>query len=810
MRSLAFSAWGTAPRPAWLRYGVSVALVLAAFALKTAFPESLGRSTPFLLFPFATVVAAWFGGFGPGLLATVLSLGVTYAFFLEAPFSEPASAAIRLGAALILGLAVSWLAHVLRLSTDRRRADSFVASSILENIEDAFFLLDRDWRFLYVGRRFVERYSRVPVEEMIGRTLWEVYPEIRGSVLEEKYREAMATGATVRFESRSLVSHRWFQITAHPVDGGLAVFSTDLTDRKRTEEALQAAKEEAERRSLQLQDLAEVGLEVNAAGSIQESLQIVTDRAREIVGAHQSVTSLTLDQSWSQAVTTVSLSDKYAEYRRYDEQPTGEGIYSLVCRINRPLRMTQSELESHPDWKAFGQEARRHPPLRGWLAVPLTARDGRNLGLIQLSDRYEGDFTGSDEAVLVQLAQTASVAIENAWLFQTAQQAREAAEAANTVKDQFLAILSHELRTPLNAILGWAQLLRNRRPDEPGLDRGLEAIERNARSQTQLIDDLLDVSRIASGRLRLEPRPLDPVEPIEAALSAVLPSADAKGVRIGRSLEPSPGLVLGDPGRLQQVFVNLLSNAVKFTPSGGQVDVSLGRVEDRAVVHVRDTGQGIAPEFLPHVFDSFRQADASTTRRQGGLGLGLSIVRQLVALHGGSVDAESPGVGKGATFTVTLPLFLQDRKGEPPAGGEEVEEDALEPRPPLAGLRVLAVDDDLDTLEMMSELLSLRGAEVRSAGSADEAISTLAGFEPDVLVSDISMPGRDGYELIRDIRSRGWSPEALPAVAVTALASSEDRRRALDAGYQVHLGKPVDPAELTSILLSLGRQAPPS
>lgn len=680
-----------------------------------------------------------------------------------------------------------------------------LADSILENIEEAFYLVDREWRFVYIGRVFAERYARNSAEEMLGRSLWEVFPEIRGTILETRYREAMETGKSARFEMRSLISHRWFQIKLHPVPDGLIVFSNDLTDRKRVEEDLQLAKEEAERRSLQLQDLAQAGLEVNAAASIEEALQIVTDRAREIVGTHQGVTSLTLDRRWAQAVTAVSLSDKYTEFRSYDERPRGEGIYALVCESNRPMRMTQSELESHPSWRGFGEEAHRHPPLRGWLAVPLIGRDGRNLGLIQLSDRYEGEFTDSDEAILVQLAQIASVAVENAWLFQVVEQAREAAETANQLKDQFLATLSHELRTPLNAILGWAQLLRGRGPEEANLARGLEAIERNARSQTQLIDDLLDVSRITSGRLRLETRPVDPVEILEAALSAVLPSANAKGVRLGRHLDPGTGPVLGDPSRLQQVFVNLLSNALKFTPAGGEVDVSLGRMGERAVVRVRDTGQGIAPELMPHIFDSFRQGDASTTRRQGGLGLGLAIVRQLVFLHGGSVEAQSPGLGKGATFTVTLPLALQERGG---AGRRKTAvEDATEPRPPLAGLRVLAVDDDLDTLEMMSELLSLRGAEVRSAGSADEAISALARFEPDVLVSDISMPGRDGYELIRDVRSRGWDPETLPAVAVTALASSEDRRRALDAGYQVHLGKPIDPTELTSILVSLGRQA---
>lgn len=799
----------TAVTPVWKRYGLALALVLAAFGLKMAFPGTLGQGTPFLLFPFAILLGAWYGGLGPGLLATSLSVGLSFVFFLEAPFSEPASSTARLTVAALQGVGVSWMAHALRRATGQGREASLRVNGILDNIEDAFFFVDQDWRFVYVGRRFVERYSRIPVAEMVGKTLWDVYPEMVGSILEERYREAMAKRVTVRFEARSLISHRWYRIVAQPLSGGLAVYSTDLTDRKRTEEDLQAAKEEAERRSLQLQDLAQAALEINAAAAVEEALQIVTDRAREIVGAHQGITSLTLDRSWAQAVSTVSFSDKYAGYRSYDERPTGEGLYSLVCELNQPQRMTQSQLEAHPAWKAFGQEADRRPPLRGWLAAPLIARDGRNLGLIQLSDRYEGEFTESDEAILVQLAQTASVAIENAWLFQTARQAREEAEAANRVKDQFLATLSHELRTPLNAILGWAQLLRSRRQDEAGLNRGLEAIERNARAQTQLIEDLLDVSRIASGRLRLELRPVEPAEAIEAALSAVLPSAGAKGIRIERSLAAT-GPVQGDPGRLQQILVNLLSNSVKFTPAGGLVDVSLEKSGERAVIRVRDTGQGIAPELLPYVFDFFRQGDASTTRRQGGLGLGLAIVRQLVALHGGTAKAESPGPGLGATFTVTLPLALHDRKEDSADAPDTAAGHLPEPRPPLAGLRILTVDDDLDTLEMMSELLSLRGAEVRSASSAADALAALGFFAPDVLVSDISMPGRDGYELIRDIRARGWAPEALPAVAVTALASSEDRRRALDAGYQVHLGKPVDPAELTSVLLALGRHAPPS
>jgi PAS domain S-box-containing protein len=388
------------------------------------------------------------------------------------------------------------------------------------------------------------------------------------------------------------------------------------------------------------------------------------------------------------------------------------------------------------------------------------------------------------------------------------EQARAEAEEANRMKDQFLATLSHELRTPLNAILGWAQILRAGRLDAEGMARGLDAIERSSRAQAQLIGDLLDISRITSGKLRLEMQSVDLAKAVEAALSTILPAAEARGVSIKRSLDPRVGLVTGDPDRLQQVIWNLLSNAVKFTPKGGRVEVHLTVVENggHAEIRVRDTGQGIAPELLPHVFDLFRQDDGSTTWRQGGLGLGLPIVRELVELQGGTVWAESAGPGQGATFTVSLPLAaarpLEDTPSEPFAPMREEE-----PRPPLAGLRLLAVDDEPDTLDVMAELLSMRGAEVATASSADQAMEVLRRFEPDVLVSDISMPGRDGYDLIREIRT-GRGPDDLPAVAVTAFAGPEDRKRAISAGFQVHMAKPVDPGELVSVIARLAPARP--
>lgn len=386
-------------------------------------------------------------------------------------------------------------------------------------------------------------------------------------------------------------------------------------------------------------------------------------------------------------------------------------------------------------------------------------------------------------------------------LARAAQLARAEAEAANGMKDRFLATLSHELRTPLNAILGWAQILRAGRLDSQGMARGLEVIERNSRAQAQLIGDLLDISRITSGKLRLDVRPVDLAEVLESALATLVPAAQSRGVAIDRFLDLDAGLVQGDPDRLQQVFWNLLSNAVKFTNRGGRVEIRLEAADSQARIQIRDSGQGIEPDLLPHVFELFRQGDGSSVRRQGGLGLGLSIVRELVELQGGTVQAESPGLGFGSTFTVLLPLAVPRSFETVPAGPGILA--AGEPsRPPLAGLRLLAVDDEPDTLEVLAELLSLRGADVATASSAAQALEVLSHFEPDVLLSDISMPGRDGYDLIREVRANR-DPEGLPAVAVTAFAGPEDRKRALTAGFQAHLAKPVDPGELVDVIARL-------
>jgi signal transduction histidine kinase/ActR/RegA family two-component response regulator len=382
------------------------------------------------------------------------------------------------------------------------------------------------------------------------------------------------------------------------------------------------------------------------------------------------------------------------------------------------------------------------------------------------------------------------------------------AREANRLKDEFLATLSHELRTPLGAIVGWTAVLAEGKADPDTKRKAILAIERNARAQTKLIEDILDVSRIVSGKIRLSVGPVDLAAVIQHAVDAVRPAADASEIQLLLVLDASAGQVVGDPDRLQQVFSNLLSNAIKFTPRGGRVHVQLWKPNSHAEVIVKDTGAGIPSEFLPHVFDRFRQADASSTRAHGGLGLGLAIVRHVVELHGGSVDVASEGEGKGATFSVRLPLVpVSGAQAAPSPGTTAIAASAVS----LAGVSVLVVDDDLDSRELVAISLTRCGADVRSVPSAQAALDAIAERPPDVLLSDIEMPGEDGYALIERIRA--LPPERggrVPAAALTAYARAEDKLNALQRGFQMHLAKPIGAAELATVVASLaGRTAGP-
>jgi signal transduction histidine kinase/ActR/RegA family two-component response regulator len=391
---------------------------------------------------------------------------------------------------------------------------------------------------------------------------------------------------------------------------------------------------------------------------------------------------------------------------------------------------------------------------------------------------------------------------------QREQIARSEAEAANRMKDDFLATVSHELRTPLNAIIGWSHMLRSGRLDADSSARAIETIERNAKSQAQLVEDILDVSRVITGKLSLNMGKVDVASTINAAIDSVQLAADSKQIDLRVTLDPSVRQVLGDASRLQQVVWNLLSNAIKFTPAGGRVAVTLERADGNVRLKVNDTGMGITPEFLPYVFDRFRQLDATSTRLHGGLGLGLAIVKHLVELHGGTVAVESPGVGSGSTFTITLPAPVQspNRKRTKRAAKMTTSSESIQFRslPSLAGLRVLVVDDDLDSLQLMSVLLEGKQAAVQPAASAQEALQTLEWFEPDVFVFDLAMPGQDGYELITKVRkleSKKWNKA--PAIALTAHVRVDDRARALSAGFDLFVPKPVEFEELVLAIANL-------
>ena len=574
-----------------------------------------------------------------------------------------------------------------------------------------------------------------------------------------------------------------------------------LVDLYRQRRQLEAQALVLQRRAGQLQKLAAASLAINSARSLPALMRIVADSARDTIGSEQSVMVLFpgVVGSAQRGEEVASISSKYADAGRLPQLDAV--LQTSIAMATEPVLLTEDQFRVHPDFQAFS--AGDWYPLRGLLAAPLAAA-ARSLGMIYLSDRTAGDFSDDDQAILTQLAQMASIAIENALYAEE----RE----ANRLKEEFLATLSHELRTPLNAILGWTQLLRTGPSNPEELSHALEVIERNVRAQSRLIEDLLDVSRISSGKMRLAPRQTEFAAIVEGAVESAGPAAAAKRIRLQTRISQEVGLVVGDADRLQQVIWNLLSNAIKFTPQDGDVGVEAHRAPDGGViVRVRDSGRGIPHSFLPHVFDRFRQADSSTTRTHGGLGLGLAIVRHIVELHGGSVHADSDGEGKGATFTFELPQV------PPTEAGAQAHFVAALPLTPqvqnsqkydLEGLNVLAVDDKEDARELMMNVLTRSKAIVRVAASAKEALQMLDEQPPDVLVSDIGMPEDDGYSLIRAVRRRDPQHGGnVPAIALTAYVRDEDRTKMLAAGFTAHVAKPVEPAELVRVIHHISGRA---
>ncbi|HEX3249259.1 MAG TPA: CHASE domain-containing protein [Pyrinomonadaceae bacterium] len=429
------------------------------------------------------------------------------------------------------------------------------------------------------------------------------------------------------------------------------------------------------------------------------------------------------------------------------------------------------------------------------IAVPMAVM-GRIIGSIEVQSYEKNVYRPEHATAMSMAANLTAVAIENVRLLKLERTAREAAEESNRLKDEFLATVSHELRTPLTAILGWSRMLEGGTLDDLVTQQAIETIWRNAKAQAQIVDDILDVSRIITGNLYLDLHPLEVVPVVENAINVVRPTADAKGIKIETYFDRTPAMISGDANRLQQVVWNLLSNAVKFTQHGGRVCVKVSQGGGAVEVSVSDTGQGINNEFLPYVFDRFRQADSTTTRQHGGLGLGLAIARHLVEIHGGTIRAESSGIGRGATFTIRLPLIEAK-----PQFVDQNKLSVAQSTQSLLGVNVLLVDDDSDTLTLMTTALTRRQANVIAVSSAGEAIQAITTKRPDVLVSDIAMPDEDGYGLIEKVRRlENGATQSIPAVAITAYAKEEDRERALSAGFQIYLAKPVELAELISVV----------
>jgi PAS domain S-box-containing protein len=712
---------------------------------------------------------------------------------------------VLVGKAMLGGEDGRFVGFVLDL-TERKRAERSLKASedqlrlVTDTLPALISYVDADERYRFANRQY-EQWFGTTRQAIYGKTIREVVGDAAYAQRRPFVERALGRGEVVRFDGPT--PHRDGSVRDSEMsyvpdvgpDGrvrGMVVLAADVTEQRRTARAL--------RRYADLFQHAELGLAVTAAAD---------------------------------GVTLEMVNPAFA--RMYGYAPAdlaGQSLLSVFAaeyRTEVPSHMRIARDRGHHTFESLHE---RKDGTQFPVEVDVTAARGEDGAVVDhvlsVTDITERERAGAEMERLLEAEQDARERAEG--LARQAEASAREAAAANRSKDEFLATLSHELRTPLNAILGWAQLLRAGGMSEEEVAQGVETIERNARAQGQLVEDLLDLSRIISGKLRLEVVAVDLPAVIAAALDAARPAADAKGIRVESQVDGDVGAIRGDPNRLQQVAWNLLSNAIKFTPAGGEVRVRLGAAPDgQAELAVSDTGQGIRPELLPYVFDRLRQGDATLTRKHGGLGLGLSIVRHLVELHGGTVAAASEGEGRGATFTVRLPSataavttaavaspdgsgdVMPDHPAVSVAGGgggadagDAARAGAPAAMPSLHGVRVLVVDDEPDARELVQRVLRRCGADVSVAGSAAAAAEALPHVRPDVLLSDIGMPDEDGYSLIR--RVRALPPDlggATPAVALTAFARAEDRDRALDAGFQLHVTKPVEPAALARAVAEL-------
>lgn len=688
------------------------------------------------------------------------------------------------------------------------RSDDLTArhlAKVIESSDDA--IISKDLNSLITSwNPGAEKIFGYTAEEAIGKSIRILIPpDLQGEedVVMAKIRsgERVDHYETIRVKKDGTPLS--ISLTVSPIRNdegtiiGASKIARDVTERARllaqTSEYAQNA-----------QKLSEVGALVASTLDREKIVQKVTDTATELTHAEFGAFFYNVrDQDGGDTYMLYALSGAAWEAFAQFPHPRATRVFGPTFRGEAIVRLDDVTKDPRYGHNApFHGMPPGHLPVKSYLAVPVKGVDGTVLGGLFFGHSQPGMFTEQHERLAVGTAAWASVALENARLYGEVRD-------ANRTKDDFLAVLSHELRTPLNAILGYSRLLRGGMLTGEHVDRALETVERNSRWLTQIVEDVLDVSRIVSGKIRLDVQAVEMAAVIENAVLTLKPGADAKGVKVHTLVDPRAGPVSGDPDRMQQVVWNLLSNAIKFTNRGDRVQIRLERVDSHIELIISDTGAGIRKDFLPFVFDRFRQGDAGPARKTGGLGLGLSIVRHIVELHGGTVHADSAGPGQGSTFTVKLPMMVvlpsvTSRKREHPQAERRT---ALESLSDLKGVTVLAVDDEEDALGLLRVVLETAGANVATASSALAALEMIGPLNPDVLVADIGMPEIDGFELIKRVRALPNSEVAnVPAAALTAFARSEDRTRALQSGFEMHLAKPVDPGELVASVATLVRR----
>jgi len=687
-----------------------------------------------------------------------------------------------------------------------------------ENATVALFVMDEKRECVYLNGA-AEALTGFTLADLRGRPLHDVIHHTRPDGSTYPIDECpidRAAPERMQAQGEDVFVHRdgrFYPVafTASPVLQGGRILGTVLEVRDISREKLR------EQEDIALRQLSELMLNEL---ELSRMVQGVTDVATRLTGAQFGAFFYNVDDADVGRYMLYTLSGVPAEHFAKFPHPRATPLFGPTFRGEGTICIDDVTADPrYGQWAPHHGMPPGHLPVCSYLAVPVKSDTGEVLGGLFFGHAQPGMFTGRQVRAVEAIAALASVGMSRLNLFRTLEgEAREKerlyqeAVRANRMKDEFLATISHELRTPLTSILGWSEMLASGRLAPAMVERAVGTIDRNARAQAQIIEDLLDISRIVSGKLRLDVREMDVAEPVAAAVEAVRPAAVARDVELQLAAAPDIGCVRADPDRLQQVVWNLVANAVKFTGRGGRVDVSMQRGDGFVEIRVRDTGRGIAPEFLPRLFDRFSQVDASSTREHGGLGLGLSIVRHLVEMHGGTVRAVSDGLGQGSEFTVRLPFSTTSDAPSERRGADDTRDVATAPPPPpppgddaLIGCHVLLVEDDADSRAMLGAVLEAHGAAVTACPGAEEALQVLARIDADIVVSDIGMPRMDGYAFIHALREweRTNGRDAVPAVALTAYARSEDRTRALAHGFQMHVAKPVQPSELVTIVRTL-------